>query len=109
MKMRSYEVKFHSIKDVEAFVNITNCFGYEIKLKRGEVSVDAKSILGVLSLGIETPLTLLANTLNASELKRLLTPYLVWLKANFNKYNNIGKRHDEFMSFFSIMNHILYD
>ena len=35
MKMRSYEVKFHSIKDVEAFVNITNCFGYEIKLKRG--------------------------------------------------------------------------
>lgn len=77
MKMRSYEVKFHSIKDVEMFVNITNRFGYEIKLKRGEVSVDAKSILGVLSLGIETPLTLLANTLNASDLKRLLTPYLV--------------------------------
>lgn len=75
--MRTYQVKFNSIEDVKAFVNIANHFGYEIELQRDEYKVDAKSILGVLSLGIEVPLTVVADTLNASELKRELTPYLI--------------------------------
>ncbi len=75
--MRTYQVKFNSIEDVKAFVNIVNHFGYEIELQRDEYKVDAKSILGVLSLGIEEPLIVLADTLNASELKRELTPYLL--------------------------------
>ena len=75
--MRTYQVKFHSIEDVKAFVNIANYYGYEIELQRGGYKVDAKSILGVLSLWIGVPMTVRAHTLNASALKRELTPYLI--------------------------------
>ena len=51
--MRMYQIKFHSIEDVKAFVNIANHYGYEIQLQRDAYQVDAKSILGVLSLGME--------------------------------------------------------
>lgn len=75
--MRMYQVQFHSIEDVKAFVNIANYYGYEIELQRGGYKVDAKSILGVLSLGIGVPMTVRAHTLNASVLKGELTPYLI--------------------------------
>lgn len=75
--MRTYQVKFHSIEDVKAFVNIANHYGYEIQLQRDAYQVDAKSILGVLSLGIGVPMTVRAHTLNASVLKGELTPYLI--------------------------------
>lgn len=75
--MRTYQVQFHSIEDVKAFVNIANHYNYEIQLQRDGYKVDAKSILGVLSLGIEIPMIVLADTLNASDLKRELTPYLI--------------------------------
>ena len=75
--MRMYQIKFHSIEDVKAFVNISNHYGYEIQLQRDAYQVDAKSILGVLSLGIGVPMTVRAHTLNASALKRELTPYLI--------------------------------
>ena len=49
--MRTYRVKFNTIDDVKNFVNIASHYGYEIELQRDEYKVDAKSILGVLSLG----------------------------------------------------------
>ncbi|MDO5794871.1 MAG: HPr family phosphocarrier protein [Turicibacter sp.] len=75
--MRTYRVKFNTIDDVKNFVNIASHYGYEIELQRDEYKVDAKSILGVLSLGMEAPLTVLADTLNASDFKREIKDYLV--------------------------------
>ena len=47
-------------------------------MQRNGYKLDAKSILGVLSLGIEEPMIVFADTLNASDLKCELTPYLIW-------------------------------
>ncbi len=75
--MRSYQIKLCSVEEVKEFVNIVSQYGYEIKLQRDHYKVDAKSIMGVLSLGLNTPLTLIADTDNAVSLKNELNHLLV--------------------------------
>ena len=75
--MRSYQVKLTSVEDVKQLVNTTSKFGYEIELQRGNYKVDAKSVMRVLSLGFNVPLTLTADTDNAVVLKRELGTLLI--------------------------------
>lgn len=75
--MRSYQIKLCSVEEVKEFVNIVSQYGYEIKLQRDHYKVDAKSIMGVLSLGLNTPLTLIADTDNAVSLQNELNHLLV--------------------------------
>ena len=42
---------------VKEFVNITQEYAYEILLKSGKYVVDAKSILGIFSLDLSSPVT----------------------------------------------------
>lgn len=75
--MRSYQVKLTSVEDVKQLVNTTSKFGYEVELQRGNYRVDAKSVMRVLSLGFNVPLTLTADTDNAAVLKRELGTLLI--------------------------------
>lgn len=75
--MRVYQIKFNSIEEVKKFVNIAGKYGYEIELERDGHTVDAKSIMGVLSLGFEKPLNLIASTENALSLKKEIEDYLL--------------------------------
>ena len=75
--MRSYQVKLTSVEDVKQLVNTTSKFGYEVELQRGNYRVDAKSVMRVLSLGFNVPLTLTADTDNAAVLKRELDTLLI--------------------------------
>lgn len=75
--MRSYQIKLHSVEEVKQFVNIVSKYGYDVALERDGYKVDAKSIMGVLSLGLDKPLTLIANTDNAVALKNELSNLLV--------------------------------
>lgn len=56
--MKSVEVKFTSINQIVQFVNIVEHYDSDIDLRHGRIVVDAKSLLGVLSLGIEKRLKL---------------------------------------------------
>lgn len=56
--MKSVEVKFTSINQIVQFVNIVEHYDSDIDLRHGRIVVDAKSLLGVLSLGIEKRLEL---------------------------------------------------
>lgn len=51
--MKSVEVKFTSINQIVQFVNIVEHYDSDMDLRHGRIVVDAKSLLGVLSLGIE--------------------------------------------------------
>ena len=56
--MRTIDIALHSAKHVSALVNITNRYPYTILLRQGRYLVDAKSLLGVLSLQRTLPIQL---------------------------------------------------
>ena len=51
--MKKLRIRLESPKDVEEFVNIASKYDYDIDLRSGVVYIDAKSFLGVLTLGLE--------------------------------------------------------
>lgn len=75
--MKTYQVKLSSVEDIKQLVNIVSKYGYEVGLERDGYQVNAKSIMGVLSLGLDSPLTLIANTDNTVALKSEISDFLV--------------------------------
>ena len=53
-----------TLDDVKSFVAIAATKNYDIELLSGKYVVNAKSIMGVLSLDLTAPLTLIANIEN---------------------------------------------
>ena len=54
--MKSIKISLELAQRVKEFVNITQDYPYEILLKSGRYSVDAKSILGIFSLDLSKPI-----------------------------------------------------
>ena len=59
--MTSKNIQLLSINDVKEFVNATTLADFEIDLVSGRYTVDAKSIMGIFSLDLSKPITLVAN------------------------------------------------
>lgn len=55
-------VQLNNMKDVDAFNKICSKFDCDVDLQAGKYYVDAKSIMGIFSLDLERPLTLLVDT-----------------------------------------------
>ena len=51
-------VKFNSGEDVRVFCNKTMCQDFEMDLIRGRYVIDAKSIMGIFSLSLDSPINL---------------------------------------------------
>ncbi|NLF37396.1 MAG: HPr family phosphocarrier protein [Clostridiaceae bacterium] len=58
------DIKFLSISDVKEFADIVSAFNYDIDLISGRYVVDAKSIMGIFSLDLSKPISLVAHTDN---------------------------------------------
>lgn len=69
-------VKLNSIDEVKAFVEITSSKDYEITLESDKFIVNAKSIMGVLSLDLTKPLKIKADCKASGELMHQLKPFL---------------------------------
>ena len=54
--MVTQEVVFHSLEDVQRFVNKAERWPSDVDVSLGSCMVDGKSLLGVLSLGIHKKL-----------------------------------------------------
>ena len=54
--MKKLRIKLSTPKDVEEFVNIASKYDYDIDLRSGVVYIDAKSFLGVMTMGLEKEL-----------------------------------------------------
>ena len=60
-------ITFKTFEDCQRFCNIASKQDYGIDLKVGNRTVDAKSLEGIYSLGLDKELTIRANTDNADE------------------------------------------
>jgi phosphotransferase system HPr-like phosphotransfer protein len=56
--MNTMQIKLDTIDKVKRFVNIVAAMDGEVDLKSGRYVVDAKSIMGILSLDLDKPVTL---------------------------------------------------
>lgn len=68
--MKPLSIIFNTEKDVRAFLSITAKIPYDLDLQYGHCVVDAKSLLGILSLGMGKELELHAIA-DQGEVKRL--------------------------------------
>lgn len=66
-----------SFDDVRNFVNLANTVEYDIELVSGKYTVDAKSIMGVFSLDLTKPMTMVAHCELAASLAKKIEPFLV--------------------------------
>ena len=56
--MKTVQISLNSIDKVKSFVNTITQFEYDFDLISGRYVIDAKSIMGVFSLGTSQPVTL---------------------------------------------------
>lgn len=73
--MRCLDIRLSAIEDVSTLVNLANRFPFYIALRQGKALVDAKSLLGVLSLDITKPITVEIYADNPTELLEALEKY----------------------------------
>ena len=60
--MKKTEIILSSIQDVRDFVNLVVLIDYEVDLAQGRYLIDAKSIMGIFSLDLISPITVIAHT-----------------------------------------------
>ncbi len=60
--MAKTEIMLSNVKDVRDFVNTVVLVDYEVDLAQGRYLIDAKSIMGIFSLDLLSPITVIAHT-----------------------------------------------
>ena len=62
--MKELKIKLTNVKDIRDFVNQVILVDYEVDLVQGRYTIDAKSIMGIFSLDLLAPITLVAHSEN---------------------------------------------
>ena len=75
--MKTIKISLNSIDKVKTFVNVINRFDAEFDLVSGRYVIDAKSIMGIFSLDISKPITMVAQTDNADALMEDISEFIV--------------------------------
>lgn len=70
--MREVTIKLETINDVKNFVRAVTKFECDFDIAADRYVVDAKSIMGIFSLGLSKPLTLQINTDDEKEIGDVL-------------------------------------
>ena len=60
--MKETKIILSNIQDVRDFVNMVVLLEYEVDLAQGRYLIDAKSIMGIFSLDLLSPITVIAHT-----------------------------------------------
>lgn len=66
--MKEMKIKLTSVSEIREFVNCVILADYDVDLVQGRYTIDAKSIMGIFSLDLLSPINLVAHTENADEL-----------------------------------------
>ena len=66
--MKTVKIRLSTISDVRDFVNIVAAYDGEVDLISGRYVVDGKSIMGIFSLDLLSPITLRTEGPSADEL-----------------------------------------
>lgn len=65
--MQKVKISLDSIQAVKDFVSIVMMYDFDVDLTSGRYAVDAKSIMGIFSLDLSSPIQLTAHTDNADK------------------------------------------
>ncbi len=74
--MKTINIKLPLTESVKNFVNITNRYSYDMDLRAGRYVVDAKSILGIMSLDLSKPISLEIYADECDDLMNDIKPFL---------------------------------
>ena len=74
--MKSVNIKLNLMTDGAKFVQIVGAYPYDMDLRSGRHVVDAKSILGIFSLDLSTPVVLEVFSDNCADLIEALGPFI---------------------------------
>ncbi len=75
--MKSVQIRLSTIADVRDFVNIVAKTDADIDLQSGRYVVDGKSIMGIFSLDLLSPITLTVHSDDADEVLAGLDRFIV--------------------------------
>lgn len=75
--MKEISIKLSNVEDIRSFVNEVILVDYDVDLVQGRYTIDAKSIMGIFSLNLRSPITLIARTDDSDDLFRRLAPFTV--------------------------------
>ena len=76
--MKTVQISLNSIDKVKSFVNAITQYEYDFDLISGRYVIDAKSIMGIFSLDLSTPIDLAIHAAaNVDEIMETLKPYLI--------------------------------
>lgn len=60
--MKKFKVVFENIEEINDFVNIVKKYPYEMDLANGRIVIDAKSLLGIIALGVLKEVDLIVHS-----------------------------------------------
>lgn len=75
--MKTTNIKLSTIADVRDFVNAVAAFDGEVDLSSGRYVVDGKSIMGIFSLDLLSPIKLTIHSDNEDELLEKIGKFIV--------------------------------
>lgn len=75
--MKSVSISLKEIESIKKFSNIIMKYPYEIDLRSDRYIVDAKSILGVLSLDLSKPIAMEIYSDACEDLLKEIAPFVV--------------------------------
>ena len=73
--MKREKIMLKTISDVKAFVNSVAKYDFDVDLLSGRYAVDAKSIMGIFSLDLSKPVTLVIHSEDCAEVFEQLRGY----------------------------------
>ena len=73
--MTQVKIRLQQVDQVKDFVNLLSRYPYEIDLVSGRYTIDAKSLLGIYSLDLSNPLTLVIYSRTAASCSNSFTPF----------------------------------
>jgi phosphotransferase system HPr-like phosphotransfer protein len=75
--MKEIKIILDNIQDIREFVNSVILVDYDVDLVQGRYTIDAKSIMGIFSLDLLQPITLVAHTDNSDLLTEKIAKFIV--------------------------------
>lgn len=75
--MKEMTIKLTNVPEIREFVNCVILADYDVDLVQGRYTIDAKSIMGIFSLDLLSPITLVAHTDNPAPLFERIAKFAV--------------------------------
>ena len=75
--MTTMKIRLSTINDVKDFVNAVTLCDYDVDLVSGKYVIDAKSIMGILSLDLAQPVNMVVHTDECGGFVEQITKFIV--------------------------------